>query len=460
MRFRFSLVACTPLLLAVCASAQSTMPASQPSFVTPHATPDPAIDGKGAFATGKYRNLFAEAGHPQAEIDAKINKAFDQLFHGDKSNQTLYFENGKNDDGPLAYIVDFNNRDIRTEGMSYGMMMAVQMGKKAEFDALWNWAHSYMYYADRSSPNAGYFAWTAAVPQGDTPPRHATSGPACDGEEYFTMALYFAAHRWPGGKGIYDYQACADQILSDMLHHYPNGTKPATQAASEPASAPASQPAPARGGRGARGGGGPSNMFEPNVKMVRFVPGSGTTDPSYHLPHFYELWARWGPAEDKQFWLDAAQASRDLFAKTAHKETGLCPDQCNFDGTPLRGNQGAFQADAWRCQSNIAVDWAWFGKDPRQQEISNKVQATFAAKGMDSYPEKMSLDAKTVISNRHVVGLVATNAVASLATTDPRAKDFVEALWNAPIPDGQDRYYSGCLYLMSFLHCSGQYRIW
>ncbi len=201
-------------------------------------------------------------------------------------------------------------------------------------------------------------------------------------------------------------------------------------------------------------------MFDMNYKMVRFVPGSNGTDPSYHLPHYYELWARWGPQQDRQFWLDAAAASRELFAKVANKDTGLCPDQCSFDGVPARGNSGAFQADAWRCQSNIAVDWSWFAKDPRQQELSNKVQATFAAKGMDTYPEKMSLDAKTIISPRHVIGLVATNAAASLAATDPRAKDFTEALYNAPIPDGQDRYYSGCLYLMNYMHCSGKFRIW
>jgi oligosaccharide reducing-end xylanase len=55
---------------------------------------------------------------------------------------------------------------------------------------------------------------------------------------------------------------------------------------------------------------------------------------------------------------------------------------------------------------------------------------------------------------------MATNAVASLAATNPHAKDFVNALWDAPIPSGQLRYYDGMLYLLSLLHCSGQFRIW
>ncbi len=55
---------------------------------------------------------------------------------------------------------------------------------------------------------------------------------------------------------------------------------------------------------------------------------------------------------------------------------------------------------------------------------------------------------------------MATNAVASLAATQPRAKKFVEALWNAEVPSGRMRYYDGMWYLMGFLHCSGEFRIW
>jgi len=66
-----------------------------------------------------------------------------------------------------------------------------------------------------------------------------------------------------------------------------------------------------------------------------------------------------------------------------------------------------------------------------------------------------------VLNRRHATGLVSTNAVASLAATHALAKDFVEALWNAPIPfQFGERYYDGMLYMMSLLHCSGQYCIW
>ena len=52
------------------------------------------------------------------------------------------------------------------------------------------------------------------------------------------------------------------------------------------------------------------------------------------------------------------------------------------------------------------------------------------------------------------------NAVASLAATHARAKQFVAALWDEPIPSGPYRYYDGMLYMLALLHCGGEFRIW
>ena len=62
--------------------------------------------------------------------------------------------------------------------------------------------------------------------------------------------------------------------------------------------------------------------------MVRFSPDERNTftDPSYHLPAFYELWARWGPERDRAFWAKAASVSRDFFVKSADPKTGLVPN--------------------------------------------------------------------------------------------------------------------------------------
>lgn len=396
-------------------------------------------DGNGAFATGKYRNLFAEIGKSPQEIRQKVDSAFQQLFHGDLATQTVYYEASSNSNGPLAYVTDIKHRDVRSEGLSYGMIVAVQLDKKAEFDAIWNWSKTYLYVTETNHPSHGFFAWQAR-----TNGVRMSQFVAPDGEEYYVMALYLAAHRWGNGKGIYDYKAQADELLSRVLN------RPVIAG-----------PVGWRGtNRIVKGG----PLFDKEHKMVLFTPSderSRYSDPSYHLPAFYELWSRWGPKEDSEFWKQAAEVSRDYFVKSAHPVTALNPCYANFDGSLLaRPSHYAtnFSYDAFRTAGNWAVDWSWWGKDSRQKELSDKLQAFFESQGTN-YGCVFTLDGK-MLEDRHAQGLVAVNAVASLSAAHPRAKRFVEELWNTPTPDGIERYYEGLLYMMSLLHCSGEFKIW
>ena len=201
--------------------------------------------------------------------------------------------------------------------------------------------------------------------------------------------------------------------------------------------------------------------------MVRFTPDTNNfeengdyTDPSYHLPAFYELWARWSPVEDRAFWAEAAQASRDHFVKVAHPVTALTPDYSNFDGTPKAASWDAgtvnFRYDAWRTAMNWAVDSAWWAKDPRQITLSNRLLAFFSEQG-ERYASVYTLDGKPLDGDQSL-GLVATNAVAALAATDVRAGRFVDDLYRASVPTGKWRYYNGMLYMMALLHVSGNFR--
>jgi oligosaccharide reducing-end xylanase len=398
----------------------------------------PRGDGAGAYATGKYRNLFAENGHSPDEIAAKIEAGFQQLFHGDSATRAIYFPVGSNENGSLAYISDVPHNDIRSEGMSYGMMIAVQLNKKAEFDAIWNYALTHMYETDPKHPSEGYFHWSL---KRDGTPNEET--PAPDGEEYFVTALYFASGRWGDGKGIYNYKAWADKILMTMRHH------------------------PLKTGPTKFGPRTVHTMVNEERKMIRFVPNTDRwdyTDPSYHLPAFYELWARWAPRSEQAFWAAAADTSRNFFQRTTHPKTGLAPDYAHFDGRPypIQWNKNAhhFSFDSWRTAMNWSVDWAWWGKDPREQQLSNRIQAFFASQGIDQYGCQYTLEGEKY-DNRHAKGLVSTNAVASLAATHAVSKEFVEALWKTPVPaELVERYYDGLLYLMSLIHCSGDFRIW
>ena len=92
-------------------------------------------------------------------------------------------------------------------------------------------------------------------------------GPACDGEEYFALALFFAGRQWGEGPAPLDYSSQARTILRECLH------------------------------KGEAGEGDP--MWDPANHLIKFVPETPWTDPSYHLPHFYELFALWADEADR-----------------------------------------------------------------------------------------------------------------------------------------------------------------
>jgi oligosaccharide reducing-end xylanase len=208
-------------------------------------------------------------------------------------------------------------------------------------------------------------------------------------------------------------------------------------------------------------GGIATDMFDPETKQVVFVPSgrnSTYTDPSYHLPAFYELWALWA-AEDNDFWAEAAEESREFFHRAAHPETGLMPDYAQFDGTPTGGEHADFRFDAWRTLANVAVDFAWFGKDPWQAEQSDRVLRFLESEGVDFYGNQYTLEG-TALSGDHSTGLVGMAAVAALAADPALGEPFVQALWNTGIPRGQWRYYDGLLYLMALMHVSGNFQVY
>lgn len=379
----------------------------------------------GAYCSGKYPNLFDELlGKSDNEIKTKIDSAFNQMFYGNDENERLYYPV----EPDMAYLEDVNYNDVRSEGMSYGMMIAVQLNKKEEFDRLWKWVKTFMQHKEGASKY--FFAWHCK-----TNGKVLSPGSASDGEEWFVMSLLFASARWGDGDGIFNYKLEAQSILDAMLNKKESSDD----------------------------GNVVTNMFNKEEKKVVFVPNGDAddyTDPSYHLPHYYELWARWAD-KNNQFWYDAADTSREYFKRAVNPKTGLAPDYTKFDGTPYgpRGEHENFLFDAWRVASNVAIDYLWFAKNDWAVEQSNRLLDFFHSKGVKTYGNNFTLDGEQ-ISNDHSTGLVAMNASACLASTNDNRIDFVQDLWNAEIPTGKYRYYDGMLYMMGLLQVSGNFRIY
>jgi len=394
---------------------------------------------KGGFETGKYRNVFAELGYSKKEINDKLESIFQEVFYGPDK---VYFEVGD----AMAYMSDIKNFDARTEGMSYGMMITVQLDKKEEFDRLWKWSKTYMQHQD--GPMKGYFAWSLN-PDGT----HRAEGPASDGELYFVTSLIFASNRW-GNDGEINYLAEAQNILNCAWEK--DGTD------------------------------GVTHFIDKENHLINFTPeGRGVTytDPSYHIPSFYEVWARWADDGRADFYRECAKASREYLHKSIDPETGLNADYNNFDGSDRVASFGRFRMiptfrfDSWRVPMNIALDYSWSCADKEwQTNYANTIQNFFYSKGIDTFVDQYNKDGSDVEfvmpagmgeyqgrALRHSLGLVSTTAAVSLAADHEISKEFVEQFWNSenkPFEDGYfDAYYDGILRLFAFMHLSGNYRV-
>lgn len=379
-----------------------------------------------------YRNVFLELGYSKKEINKKIEKAYQDLFEGP---DRIYFEVGDS----MAYVSDVKNNDARTEGLSYGMMVALQLNKKAVFDRIWRWSKKHLQHQE--GPRKGYFAWSIEPKL----LKKNSDGSATDGELYFVTDLLLAANKWGNKTGI-DYYKEARFILDEMWKK--------------------------------NGEGNIYNLINLEHKLITFVPEGGGynwTDPSYHLPAFFEIWAMYAKDGHEDFYRECAVNAREFLHKACKAPTALNYDYTEFNGEAhsTRWMPAAFRFDSWRVPMNIAMDYLWFGKDAAWQEnYARSFQDFLRSKGIDTFEDQFNIDgsrpefilaAGKVKKLRHSLGLVSTAAVISVANKDKRSADFVHALWKAelkPYEDGFfDPYYDGLLYMFCLMQLSGNYQI-
>ena len=365
-----------------------------------------------------YSNQFARIGVSDAEVLAKVEDAFHTIFFDPTEK---FYHDVDSDSGCME---DTGNHDARTEGMSYGMMMAVQMDRQDLFDKLWNFTDRYM--RQRSGKYEGYFAWSVQLDG-----KHNAEGPAPDGEEYFAMALFLASARWGDGEGLYNYQEQARTILRHCVHQHEMVT-----------------------------GGDP--MWDPDNHHIRFVPEALYTDPSYHLPHFYQVFAERADPCDREFWLEATRVSRAFIADSAHPVTGMSAEYTEYDGTTrlMFRKPFAYYSDAYRVAMNIALDTLWNGRNAATAQVVTHLQDFFAPIAQEDF-KSYDLDG-TVFDEpaMHPVAITAVLGAASITSDSVHADEWLRRFWAEPLRKGPRRYYDNCLYFFSLMMLSGMYRIY
>jgi oligosaccharide reducing-end xylanase len=367
-----------------------------------------------------YPNVFRDVlGKTDAEITAKIDAAFQQLFHGDPDTQAIYFANGSDQ----AYIRDILHGDIRSEGIGFGMLITVELDKRDEFDHLWNYAKANL--EQTSGANRGYFSSSCDV--GDS------TATCIDpfGMETFVMALLLARDRWLGDGGADTYGADAAALLDVMRHKQDEN------------------------------GGivdGVTNVFDATTHLVFDVPNqsaAGVARPSVEMPAFYVLWAQ---ATGDAFYSDLASAARSYYQAAAQATTGLIPLRATFGGQPVSGSEN-FVPEAYRVELDMTLDSVWTGTQAWEVAEANRLLAFFAAQGIDTYCGVYALDGTCVDSARQP-GLVAMNGVSAVIATSSDRTAFIDAVWNLAIETGTPRYYSGVLELLALLVMSGRFQVY
>ena len=369
-----------------------------------------------------YPNPFRDLlGQTDAAISAKLNNAFNTIFHGSPS-YAIYVPVGTDQ----AYIEDtYHNNQIRTEGIGLGMMICVEFNKQDEFDKLWRYAKEVV--QDQTGPDAGYFPSFCDDASGTT----TISCLDPYGFEQFVTALIFANDRW-GSTGAIDYATDALALFHTLRHKEDDN------------------------------GGvvdGVTNMFDAAANLPLDVPNvaaAGVTRPSVVMPGYYALWAE---ADADPSWTATAERGRAFWQSDANATTGFVPVRADLDGSPLAG-WASFQSECYRAQINVVIDQIWSGGAPWNVTESNQLLAFFSGQGINSYGRTFSLDGTTVLDPTHDPALVAANGVAAVTSTNTDRSSYVNAVWNLDPPSGDGRYYSGILQMVALLILSGQFQVY
>lgn len=365
-------------------------------------------------------DVLDDLGVTDEEAEMSIRSAYEQLFFGDPDTQAIYRPVG--DDA--GYVEDVHYNDVRTDAIGYGMFVTVQVDDQEVFDKLWTWARRHMLMT--AAPRKGLLRWSCSTEGTDC-----ASSAATDATSFIATSLFMAAAKW-GATGAHAYEADANMLLDAMVltEERNDGVVEDVQ-----------------------------NMFDVDARRPRKT--SSTNDEPYLftaflMPAFYDYWARWR-TDDAEFWSETAEVSRDIMRTASVAGNGLIPVEIEItsDGSAAP-TVDLYDETAARTLLNRWFCHAWTGPYP-WLFVQNRRLLDF----LTEQDQQGTLVSSYKLSGA-VVGSINTVAHLSLTATAAAVTDdsetyasFLQALVDQPIPEGEDRYYDGMLYLISLMALSG-----
>lgn len=239
-----------------------------------------------------------------------------------------------------------------SEGISYGMILAVYFDDQALFDDLFRYS---LHWANET----GLMKWYINPEGTEGCPGDETCGAASDADEDIAFALIMADRQW-GGSGALD-KSYRDYALRHIAL---------------------------------------VKKYEVTPDFV-FTPGNewkgDIVNLSYFAPAFYRIFGRY--SNDEEFWNKVIDVNYEILFKTLNKKNGnvnngLVPAWSNLKGEPVEGFPGALtyhQTDSVRTPIRMAQDYCWNG-DKRAKKYLDKAGNFFVNIGAHRISDGYLLD--------------------------------------------------------------------
>jgi endo-1,4-beta-D-glucanase Y len=205
-----------------------------------------------------------------------------------------------------------NGGGVYSEGIGYGMLMAVNNDDRTLFDKLWK------FYMDHLDPN-GLMNWSMDA---CAAPGNNNANAASDGDLDAAMGLVVAEGRWGG------YKAQALELIGKIKKFETDVCQNGL------------------------------TVLRPGDKWGGCTESAtkGKVNPSYFSPGYYRAFAALDPA-NADFWKKLATDSYTLLAQYQTAMNGLVPEWGFSDGT---AESNSYDYNACRTPWRIAMDFMWY----------------------------------------------------------------------------------------------------
>jgi endoglucanase len=307
---------------------------------------------------------------------------------------------------------EIDNGATVSEGIAYGMLIAVYMNDQPLFDGL------FKYWKDH--PSSGLLMnWK--IPGG--------SGSATDSDEDAGFALIQASKQWGG-----TYLQSAKDLIGQMAE------------------------ADIEGGSVLK----PGNQFG----------GASLTNPSYFAPAYYRLFATVDTAHATQW--NAVLASTYQYLNKIEGDNGLvpawCSNSCGSRGGGSYADNDKYQYDSHRTPWRMALDVCW-NNNADAKDYVTKITKTFAGKSdteglgavADIYDASGNPTANSKPNSMSIIGTAAVGAMASGSANQALVNRMYQYLLDAsyngdPIFEAQGyTYYNATVGLLTALTLTGNF---